>query len=162
MGEEKGNIKQKMRAQNWAAKQGKPGKGGSFGDNKFKKPFLKGARSGSGAQKSKFGKSHGSSNKDKKPKLEYKSQVITSLLKILKKLKAFTIRKMLRSIKMIEEADEHYKGKETKKEIEAKVELIKQVKNSDIKAIIPLLIVIDVSDKLDKYWPILETMVTGW
>jgi len=160
MTEEKGLSKKAQRAQNWANKEGKA-KRGNFADKKFKKPFAKTPRSGSSGGKPSFMNKKSKAlapKKSKKPKMEYKSQVITSLLKILKKLKAFTIRKMLRNIKMIEENDENYKGKETKEELEEKVELIKQVKNHDLKAIIPLLIVIDVNDRLDKYWPILETM----
>lgn len=117
-------------------------------DRSFKKSFQK-------TDKMRLKKAH----KKGQNKMDYKSLVITGLLKVLKKLKAFTVRKILRNIKQIEEGDEHYKGKETKEELEAKVELIKLVKNHEIKAMIPLLIAIDLKDQVHKYWPVLESMV---
>lgn len=97
----------------------------------------------------------------RKPKKQedYKSTVILNLLKILKKMKAFGIRKYLRAAKMAAEGDEHYKGKETPEELERTAELFKEVKNPEVKVMIPLLISVELKDDLHKYWPVLEQQV---
>ena len=135
-----------------------------FGPKSGKKP----QRNGS---KPKFEKRPFKKREDRKPnkehakkkakKEDYRSLIILTFLKVLKKLKAFGIRKYLRSAKMVAEGDERYHGKETQEQLERTAELFKQVKNNELKAMIPLLAVVELNEDLTKYWPIIEKQV-GW
>lgn len=96
-------------------------------------------------------------------KMDYKSIMVLSLLKIFKKLKAFTIRKYLRQLKYLETGDEKnvQNVKEPKEVIEKRVAALKELKNPCIKVMIPFFLVDEFDEDLERYWPVFEKNVAA-
>ena len=93
-----------------------------------------------------------------KKKIDYKNSIILSFMKVVKKMKAFVVRKAIRDMKDIDEGKTNVNRKESREEIEKKVEEFKTIKNPDIKMVIPVIISHELAEPLEKYWPIFEGM----
>lgn len=105
-------------------------------------------------------KKKGGSQSHASKKKDYKNIIITDLLKMLKKQKAFAIRKWLRNVKEIEEGRENRAElRESKEEYIRRADAVKALKNPQMRSVVPLLIRLELHEELDKYWPVLESMV---
>ena len=102
-------------------------------------------------------KGHAPVRKPQTGRLDYKSIVILTLLKVIKKIKTFQIRKLLRDIKEHQNpTDPERKPKGELPELQRQCEELKKIKNSQLKVLIPFLILYEFKDDLTKYWPILR------
>jgi hypothetical protein len=101
-------------------------------------------------------KGHAPVRKPANGRLDYKSIVILSILKVIKKIKTFTIRKLLRDIKELQNPTKpEYKPKGNLEAMVKQCDELKKIKNPQLKILIPFLIQYEFKDSLDKYWPIL-------
>lgn len=101
---------------------------------------------------------------------DYKEVTIQSLIKILKKIKCFFIRQLLRQAsqneaKNSENSQNESENEETSPEQENAaaeaqkiVDRMKEIKNPNLRSAVPFLISFEFGEKLDKYWEILEKM----
>lgn len=102
-------------------------------------------------------KGHAPVRKPTNGKLDYKSIIILSFLKVIKKIKTFTIRKLMRDIKEVENPTKpNYKPKKTLEVMTEQCEELKKIKNPHLKILIPFLIQYEFKESLDKYWPVLR------